>query len=126
MLGYVQRREKESLALIQPPLGRVTSTLAAIDPDPEICRRGGIWRRTNGEQSSKSGAHHISDGMRYLPAIAAALVPVARARSALRFLDLVRVSRPPTPSVQREMTAALPATEEWQYVEREVDIRLSR
>jgi chlorite dismutase len=121
---YVQRREKESLALIQPPLGRVTSTLAAMIP---IRKSAAWWDLAQDERRAiiEERSHHISDGMRYLPAIARRLYQSRELGEPFDFLTWFEYA-PADAQAFEEITALLRATEEWRYVEREVDIRLSR
>jgi chlorite dismutase len=121
---YVERREKESLGLIQPPLGRVTSTLAAMIP---IRKSAAWWDLAQDERRAiiEERSHHISDGMRYLPAIARRLYQSRELGEPFDFLTWFEYAPADAPAFE-ELTALLRATEEWRYVEREVDIRLSR
>ena len=70
-------------------------------------------------------SHHISDGMRYLPAIARRLYQSRELGEPFDFLTWFEYA-PADAQAFEEITALLRATEEWRYVEREVDIRLSR
>jgi chlorite dismutase len=123
-LRYTAREEKETLASLQPPLGRPESTSAVLIP---ITKSGAWWdlaqdeRRTILEQRSK----HIETGREYLPAIARKLYHGRELGEPFDFLTWFEFA----PKDERkfdELLQRLRRTEEWTYVEREVEIRLTR
>ncbi len=123
-LRYVEQSEKAALAQVTPPLGRPEATLAALIP----IRKSDAWwelaqdeRRVLLEQRSQ----HISVGLRYLPAIARRLYHARELGEPFDFLTWFEYA-PQHASAFEELVAALRASEEWKYVEREVDFRLSR
>jgi hypothetical protein len=123
---YTTKAETDALRARQQGLGRLRATCAALIP----IRKSAAWwdlaqdeRRVILEERSR----HIAIGLDYLPAIARRLHHCRdlggdqpfdfltwfeyAPQNALFFEDLVKVLR---------------ATEEWSFVEREVDIRVTR
>ena len=123
---YVTRAEKTALVAKQEGLGRSSATVAAIIP----IRKSAAWwalmqdeRRAIVEDQSK----HIAIGMKYLPAIARRLHHCRDLGVAQPFDFVTWFEYAPADSAAfDELLAALRATPEWAYVDREVDIRLVR
>ena len=121
---YVARAEKEALRAVQPPLGRADSTRAALIP----VRKSKEWwelaqderRRIFEEQS-----HHISIGLRYLPAVARRLYHCRDLAGPFDFLTWFEYGESDAERFE-ELVGELRRSPEWEYVEREVDVRLSR
>jgi len=121
---YVQSAEKSALARVQPPLGREQATLAALIPirkSPEWWDLAQDERRAIIEERSQ----HIAVGLRYLPAIARRLYQARELGEPFDFLTWFEYAPEHAASFE-ELTSALRATEEWKYVDREVDVRLAR
>lgn len=121
---YVERREHEELAARSPRLGRPEATRAALIP----IRKSEAWwalsqdeRRTIFEERS----HHIATGLKYLPAVARRLHHSRDLGEPFDFLTWFEFA-PADEAGFDELVAMLRATEEWTFVEREVDIRLER
>ena len=121
---YVTRAEKEALRAAQPPLGRPDSTRAALIP----VRKSAAWwdlaqdeRRRILEERSR----HVSIGLRYLPAVARRLYHCRDLGEPFDFLTWFEFAPEHEPAFD-ELVALLRSREEWRYVEREVDVRLSR
>jgi hypothetical protein len=121
---YVEQTEKAALAQVTPPLGRPEATLAALIP----IRKSDAWwelaqdqRRALLEQRSQ----HISLGLKYLPAIARRLYHARELGEPFDFLTWFEYA-PEHANLFEELVAALRESEEWKYVEREVDFRLER
>lgn len=121
---YVEKSEKLALAAVQPPLGRPEATRAALIP----IRKSDAWwelaqdeRRALLEQQSR----HIQIGMRYLPAIARRLIHSRELGGAFDFLTYFEYA-PGHATLFEELVAALRESAEWRYVEREVDVRMTR
>jgi hypothetical protein len=123
---YVVRAEKTLLVAKQQGLGRSESTCAALIP----IRKNATWwlltqseRREIFEESSK----HIAIGLRYLPAIARRLHHCRDlgTREPFDFLTWFEYAPAETNNFEA-LVAELRATEEWKYVDREVDVRLVR
>jgi chlorite dismutase len=123
---YVMRDEKNQLLSKQQGLGRPEATHAALIP---LRKNAAWWALTQDErrQIFEEQSHHNQIGMRYLPAVARKLHH-CRDLSEMEPFDFLTWFEF-APAHEREfdqLLAALRASAEWQYVEREVDIRLIR
>jgi chlorite dismutase len=123
---YVIREEKNQLVSKQQGLGRPEATCAALIP---LRKNAEWWALTQDERRKifEEQSHHNQIGMRYLPAVARKLHHCRdlSENEPFDFLTWFEFA----PAHEREfdqLLAALRASEEWQYVEREVDIRLVR
>ena len=121
---YATGDEIKTLKAIQPALGRPEATCAALIP---IKKSAQWWdlaqdaRRAIFEETSQ----HNAIGLTYLPAIARRLHHSRDLGEPFDFLTWFEFT--PEHTLQfNELLAKLRATPEWTYVEREVDIRLSR
>jgi hypothetical protein len=121
---YVTRAENEGLVAIQPSLGRAESTRAALIP---IRKAEAWWRLSQDDrrQIFEEQSRHIVTGMRYLPAIARQLHHCRDLGEPFDFVTWFEYA-PAHQSAFDELVQALRATEEWTYVDREIDIRLTR
>lgn len=123
---YATRPEKTELAARQVALGRPTATHAALIP---IRKSAAWWALTQDERRAifeeKSG--HTRTGLKYLPAVARRLHHCRDLgeQEPFDFLTLFDYAPADAPAFE-QMVAELRASEEWKYVEREVDIRLVR
>jgi hypothetical protein len=70
------------------------------------------------------GAHHLSAGLRGLPNVARKLHHCRDLGEPFDFLTWFEYE-PRDSSAFEDLVAEMRATEEWKYVEREVDVRLS-
>jgi len=119
---YADRREKEKLSAVQADLGRKEATCAALIP----IRKSEAWwslaqdeRRKIFEEQSK----HIQTGIKYLPPVARKLYHCRDIGEPFDFLTWFEYAPSYSPAFE-ELVDALRATEEWKYVDREIDIRL--
>ena len=123
---YVTRTEKSALVDRQQGLGRPASTRAALIP---IRKRPAWWALTQDERRDilETRSQHIAIGLRYLPAIARRLHHCRDlgAEQAFDFLTWFEYA-PADGGAFDELLQALRASPEWDYVEREVDVRLTR
>jgi chlorite dismutase len=121
---YVERAEKEQLAAVQPSLGRKEATCAALIP---IRKNAAWWELTQEErrQIFEDKSHHIASSLKYLPAIARQLYHCRDLGEPFDFLTWFEYA-PEHAGAFEELVAMLRATEEWSYVDREVDIRMVR
>lgn len=121
---YVTRAEQNSLAQIQAPIGRSECDRAALIP---LSKNAVWWALTQDERREllEERSHHIQIGLRYLPAIARRLHHGRDLGEPFDFLTYFEYTRRDS-SAFEELVAALRQSEEWKYVEREVDIRLER
>lgn len=120
---YVERPEKTQLAAMQLPLGRDGATCAALIP---IRKSAAWWDMTQEERRAifEAKSHHIAESLKYLPVIARQLYHSRDIGQPFDFLTWFEY--PPQAAGDFEaLVKTLRATEEWHYVEREVDIRLT-
>jgi chlorite dismutase len=123
---YVTRPEKEQLVAQSPALGRPEADCAVLIP---IRKNTKWWALTQDErrQVFEMQSHHTQIGLEYLPAIARRLHH-CRDLAELEpfdFLTWFEFAREDTPDFEK-LLARLRASEEWKYVEREVEIRVAR
>jgi chlorite dismutase len=121
---YVERAEKDQLVAVQSELGRPEATSAALIP---IKKSAAWWEMTQEErrQIFEDRSHHIAGSLKYLPAIARQLYHCRDFGEPFDFLTWFEYA-PAHADAFEELVATLRATEEWRYVEREVDIRVGR
>ncbi|MCC8943051.1 chlorite dismutase family protein [Bradyrhizobium sp. Arg68] len=123
-LRYTEKAEKEQLAAVQAGLGRSEATQAALIP---IRKSAAWWELTQDErrQIFEDKSHHISGTLKYLPAIARQLYHSRDLGVPFDFLTWFEFA-PEHAALFDELVGMLRATEEWNYVEREVDVRVER
>jgi hypothetical protein len=121
---YTHRAELDTLAARQEALRRAEASRAALIP----IRKSAAWwalgqdeRRAIFEEQSR----HIRIGLDYLPAVARRLHHSRDLGEPFDFLTWFEFA-PEHEAAFDQMVARLRATREWDYVEREVDIRLRR
>jgi Chlorite dismutase len=123
---YVERPEKAALAHKQVAMGRTEATRAALIP---IRKNAAWWALTQEERRAvfEAQSHHIAIGMKYLPAIARKLhhcrdLGTPEPFDFLTWFDYA----PKDEAAFNDLLAALRASPEWAYVDREIDIRVHR
>lgn len=123
---YTTREEKTQLVSRQVALGRPEATHAALIP---IRKNAAWWALTQDERRAifEDRSRHTATGLKYLPAIARRLHHCRDLGESepFDFLTLFDYT-PADANAFEDLVAALRATEEWKYVDREVDIRLVR
>jgi chlorite dismutase len=121
---YVERGEKEQLSAVQAPLGRKEASCAALIP---IRKSSAWWELTQEERRGifEDKSRHIADSLKYLPAIARQLYHCRDLGEPFDFITWFEFA-PEHATEFEELVAMLRATEEWNFVEREVDVRLMR
>lgn len=109
----------------QPSLGRTHATCAALIP---LRKSAAWWGLTQDERRLilEDRSAHIATGLRYLPAIARRLYHCRdlSEQEPFDFLTWFEFAPADAPAFDA-LLAALRATEEWTYVDREVEIRLA-
>jgi Chlorite dismutase len=121
-LRYTERGEKEQLVAVEAGLGRAEATSGALIP----IRKSQAWWELTAEERRKifeDKSHHIASSLRFLPAIARQLYHCRDLGEPFDFLTWFEFA-PADASIFEELVAMLRATEEWSYVEREVDVRV--
>lgn len=123
---YTTRPEKDSLVRKQAPLGRPESNFAALIP---IRKNAKWWELTQDERREifEEKSQHTTIGLKYLPGVARRLHHCRDLSEAepFDFLTLFDYSKEDAAAFD-DLVAALRATAEWTFVDREVDIRLVR
>ncbi|SHM98223.1 chlorite dismutase family protein [Rhizobacter sp. OV335] len=123
---YVERSEKQQLLARQPALGRPEATRAALIP---IRKNAAWWAMTQDERRTafEVQSRHIAIGLDYLPAVARRLHHCRDLDAPQPFDFLTWFEYAPADAEAFEaLVAALRASPEWAFVDREVDLRLSR
>jgi chlorite dismutase len=121
---YVTRAERAALEARQQPLGRADATAAALIP---IRKSPRWWQLTQDERRDifEERSHHVRIGVGALPAVARRLHHSRDLCEPFDFLTWFEFA-PSQVEEFDEVLAVLRASEEWTYVEREVEIRLTR
>jgi len=121
---YTNRSEVEALGARQEMLLRPQATRAALIP---IRKTAAWWDLAQDERRAifEEQSRHIGIGMEYLPAVARRLHHSRELGEPFDFLTWFEYA-PEHASAFEEMVRRLRSTAEWRYVEREVDVRLSR
>jgi chlorite dismutase len=123
---YVTRVEHSRLVPKQEPPGRAQATHGALIP---IKKSPEWWALTQDERREilADRSRHIAIGLEYLPAIARRLHHCRDLgeREPFDFLTWFEWAPEHDPAFD-ELLARLRASEEWRYVEREVEVRLER
>jgi len=121
---YVTRAERDLLVAKQPALGRPEAVHAALIP---IRKSDAWWELTQDERRElfEARSEHIKTGLRYLPAVARRLHHSRDLGEPFDFLTWFEYA-PEHSAAFDELVVSLRASEEWKYVDREVDIRLVR
>jgi len=119
---YVERAEAEALGLVQPALGRSDCSYAALIP---IRKSDAWWNLPQDARREifESRSQHIASCLKYLPAIARRLHHSRELGEPFDFLTWFEYAAEHV-ELFEELVQLLRASEEWQYVEREIDIRL--
>lgn len=123
---YVVRNEKQQLLAKQQDLDRPEATRAALIP---IRKNADWWTLTQDERREIIEEHskHIQIGLRYLPAIARRLHHCRDLSENEPFDFITWFEFSPNHEAEfNQLVAELRESEEWKYVDREIDIRLER
>jgi hypothetical protein len=123
---YVVRTEQDQLAARQPSLGRREATCAALIP---IRKTSAWWSLAQDERRRifEESSHHIKTGLSYLPAVARRLHHCRDLgeNEPFDFLTWFEFASADSAAFD-ELVVGLRTTEEWAYVDREIDVRLVR
>ncbi len=120
---YVTREEHEALTAAQPALDRPEATRAALIP----VRKTEEWWDLSQDQRRavfEERSQHVAIGLEYLPAVARRLHHSRDLNEPFDFLTWFEYA-PTDASAFEKLVERLRRTEEWTYVDREVDIRLT-
>ncbi|HEY8767820.1 MAG TPA: chlorite dismutase family protein [Dehalococcoidia bacterium] len=121
---YATPEEHEVLGRRQEPLGRPAATRAALIP---IRKSEEWWQLSQDERRAifEERSHHITIGIEYLPVVARRLHHGRDLGEPFDFLTWFEFAPQHTAAFE-QLVGRLRATEEWSYVVREIDIRLSK
>jgi hypothetical protein len=121
---YVERTEKAALDPASPPLGRPEATCGAMIP---IRKSDRWWALPQDERRAifEARSRHIADTLTYLPRVARRLYHARELGGPFDFVTWFEFA-PEHAAAFDELLALLRSREEWQYVDREVELRLSR
>lgn len=121
---YTRRNEQDALAAKHAELARPEATRAALIP---ITKSKAWWGLAQDERRElfEERSHHIAIGLEYIPAVARRLYHGHDLDECFDFLTWFEYA-PQNASAFEELVSRLRATPEWEYVDREVDIRLAR
>lgn len=123
-LRYTTGAERSALVSRQAGLGRAEARCAALIP---ISKNAQWWQLAQDERRRifEETSHHIEIGSRYLPAVARQLHHCRDLGEPFDFLTWFEYDANDEAAFD-ELVGRLRETEEWRYIDREVDIRLIR
>ena len=123
-LRYTEKVDKDKLVAIQEDLGRSNATLAAFIP---IRKSESWWDLAQDERRKimEIKSQHTQTGIKYLPAIARKLFHSRDIGEPFDFLTWFEYASADADTFE-ELLYELRKTEEWKYVDREIDIRLMK
>lgn len=121
---YAERHEINQLTAKQEGLNRPASSCAALIP---IRKSPEWWAKSQEERRAifEAQSRHTEIGLTYLPEIARQLHHSRDLGEPFDFLTWFEFAPEHTPAFN-DLVSQLRASKEWEYVEREVDIRLVR
>lgn len=121
---YTTRQEVDAMASRQEGLNRPMATRAALIP---IRKNDAWWSLAQDERRAifEEQSHHVAIGIEYLPAVARRLHHSRELGEPFDFLTWFEYA-PSDSAAFEKLVERLRATPEWRFVDREVDIRLSR
>ncbi|QLE54680.1 chlorite dismutase family protein [Nostoc sp. TCL26-01] len=123
-IRYAVRDEINVLQSVQPVLNRSEAILAVLIP---IKKSAQWWEMPQDERRAifEEQSHHTANGLEYLPGVARRLLHCRDIEEPFDFLTWFEFA-PEHSSAFDELLLRMRATKEWEYVEREVEIRLQR
>lgn len=121
---YTFQEEAEALSEAQEGLGRPQATCAALIP---VRKSSAWWSLAQDQRRSifEDQSHHIRIGLEYLPGVSRRLHHGRELGEPFDFLTWFEYS-PEDSEAFENLVARLRQTTEWGFVDREVDVRLSR
>lgn len=123
-IRYAKRDELNTLQAIQPGLNRAEAICAVLIP---IKKSVQWWEMAQDERRAifEEESHHTATGLEYLPGVARRLFHCRDLGEPFDFLTWFEFA-PDHAQAFDELLLRLRATREWQYVEREIEIRLNK
>ncbi|MFK5982235.1 MAG: chlorite dismutase family protein [Flavobacteriaceae bacterium] len=119
---YVEREELTKLQAVQPNLGRKDATCASLI---FMDKSDKWWVMTQDERREifEEKSHHIGLSMKYLPAIARAVYHSRDIKEEFDFVAWFEYA-PSDTEAYENLLIEIRKVKEWDYVTREIDIRL--
>jgi hypothetical protein len=123
-IRYAKRDELDTLRAVQPGLGRSEAVSAVLIP---IKKSAQWWDMAQDERRAifEEKSHHTAVGLEYLPGVARRLLHCRDLGEPFDFLTWFEFA-PEHVHAFDELLVRMRASHEWEYVEREVEIRLER
>ena len=121
---YAKRDELNTLQAVQPGLNRAEAICAVLIP---IKKSVQWWEMAQDERRAifEEESHHTATGLEYLPGVARRLLHCRDLGEPFDFLTWFEFAPEHTQAFD-ELLLRMRASKEWQYVEREAEIRLDR
>ncbi len=123
-IRYAMRDEVSALRAIQPSLNRTEAISAVLIP---IKKTAQWWEMAQDERRAifEEDSHHTAVGMEYLPGVARRLLHCRDLGEPFDFLTWFEFAPEHTKDFD-ELLVRMRSSKEWEYVEREVEVRLER
>lgn len=123
-IRYAIRDEVNALQAVQPVLNRSEAFCAVLIP---IKKSAQWWEMPQDERRAifEEESHHTAVGLEYLPGVARRLLHCRDIGEPFDFLTWFEFAPEHTKAFD-ELLLRMRASKEWEYVEREVEVRLER
>lgn len=123
-IRYSKRDEITALRAIQPPLDRSEAVFAVLIP---IKKTAQWWEMAQDERRAifEEESHHTAVGLEYLPGVARRLLHCRDLGEPFDFLTWFEFAPEHTQAFDK-LLQRMRTSKEWDYVEREVEVRLER
>jgi chlorite dismutase len=123
-IRYSKRDEVTALRAVQPTLNRSEAVYAVLIP---IKKSLHWWEMAQDERRAifEEESHHTAVGLEYLPGVARRLLHCRDLGEPFDFLTWFEFA-PEHTNAFDELLLRMRASKEWEYVEREVEVRLER
>lgn len=123
-IRYAMRHELDVLRAVQPVLNRSEAVSAVLIPIKKSLQ---WWEMAQDERRAifEEESHHTAVGLEYLPGVARRLLHCRDLGEPFDFLTWFEFAPEHTKAFD-ELLLRMRASKEWEYVEREVEVRLER
>jgi chlorite dismutase len=123
-IRYAKRDELTMLRAVQPGLNRLEAVSAVLIP---IKKSAQWWEMAQDERRAifEEESHHTAVGLEYLPGVARQLLHCRDLGEPFDFLTWFEFAPEHTQAFD-ELLRRMRDTREWDYVERDVEVRLAR
>lgn len=123
-IRYAMRNELDVLRAVQPVLNRSEAVSAVLIPIKKSLQ---WWEMAQDERRAifEEESHHTAVGLEYLPGVARRLLHCRDLGEQFDFLTWFEFAPEHTKAFD-ELLLRMRASKEWEYVEREVEVRLQR